>query len=78
MSKFNPLTRIEDAFGLLKHARATFELKGGAEKFTAKVRIGRANGSASGAEIPRVLSSALAKAIGLEIDSISRGGADGF
>jgi hypothetical protein len=67
-SRFKPLACLDDAFKLLKEARADFQLirtKNG--KFTATVRVGSGRGHAEGTEGARTIIMALAEALGLEI-----------
>jgi hypothetical protein len=66
--RFQPLTRLEDAFELLEKAGATFTLTtapGGG--FTFWTRVNGRDGSASAASIAVAISVAIARAIGLEI-----------
>jgi hypothetical protein len=70
MSRFKPLMRIEDAFRLLDLACAKYRLMGDVKgRFDAEVRIGLAKGRASGTEKARVITIALARALGIEVSA---------
>jgi hypothetical protein len=67
-SRFNPFERLEDAFVLLDRAGATYTLLGSsAHPFTAKVQIDQHMGSASGAQKARVITTAIVRALKLEV-----------
>ena len=67
--RFQPLTRIEDAFQVLEKAATTFKLTANADgTFTARVCVGKNRpGSASGESKATVISTAVARAIGLDL-----------
>jgi hypothetical protein len=70
MSRFKPLFHIEDAFQLLEGAGAAYRLStDGKGKFIADVQVGLRKGKASGSVKARVISIALALAIGIEVPS---------
>ncbi|MGA8025868.1 MAG: hypothetical protein WB992_01900 [Bryobacteraceae bacterium] len=65
--RFTPLTRIEDAFQLLERAcRYRLQLNDDGI-FVAEVRIGGSTGKASGKFQARVITLAIAKAVGVEV-----------
>jgi hypothetical protein len=67
---FAPFTKLEDAFLLLDHAASHYTLT--AEKgadFRAEVQVGMCVGKASGKPCARTVTLALARALGLEVDS---------
>jgi hypothetical protein len=67
--RFQPLTRIEDAFQVLEKAATTFTLTANADgTFAARVRVGKNRpGSASGISKATVISTAVGRAIGLDL-----------
>jgi hypothetical protein len=67
--RFQPLTNLEDAFRLLEKAAGTFTLTASADgTFAARVRIGKnRSGKASGKSKATVISTAVARAIGLDL-----------
>ncbi len=67
-SRFRPFDRLEDAFLLLDTARAVYNLSGSAGVFTARVRIGRGVGKASGEPKARTITLALSQALGIGAD----------
>ncbi len=70
MSRFKPLDRIEDAIQLLDQTGARYRLSAdGKGTFAADVRIGNRGGKASGSAKARVLTIALASALGIEVPS---------
>jgi hypothetical protein len=70
MSRFKPLVRIEDAFQLLDRTGAEYRLTAdGKGKFIAEVQVGLSKGKASGSAKARVISAALALALGIEVPS---------
>lgn len=70
ISRFKPLDRVEDAIQLLDQAGAKYRLNAdGNGTFAAEVRIGRRKGKASGPAKARVLTIALAIALGIEVSS---------
>ena len=68
-TQFQPLTRIQDAFRLLHTAAETFSLTRTVEGvFTATVRVGERRGCASGKLEAAVITLAVARAVGIEVD----------
>jgi hypothetical protein len=68
-TQFQPLTRIQDAFRLLNTAAETFSVTRTVEGVvTATVRIGKRCGSASGKLEAVVITLAVARAVGIEMD----------
>jgi hypothetical protein len=66
--RFQPLTRIGDAFQLLDMVVGTFRLSTGADGvFTAQVYVGNRVGSASGEPKATSITLAVARAIGIDI-----------
>jgi hypothetical protein len=67
--RFQPLTNLEDAFRVLEKAASTFTLTATDDgTFTAKVRGGNnRTGSASGKSKATVISTAVARAVGLDL-----------
>lgn len=69
--RFQPTTRLEDAFRLLEQVApqeySMGEIEGGG--FWVKVRVGDAIGEASESSKPRALTFAIARAVGLEVGS---------
>jgi hypothetical protein len=67
-SRFNPFTRLEDAFMLLERAGSTWVLSFGPDRvFTAQVGVGGRVGTASGEPKARVITLALCKALAIEV-----------
>lgn len=70
MSRFKPLHRVEDAIKVLDQAGAKYRLSAdGKGTFAAEVRVGNRNGKASGPAKARVLTIALAIALGIGVPS---------
>jgi hypothetical protein len=70
ISQFKPLNRIEDAIQLLEHSGAKYRLiADGRGAFAADVRVGSRKGKASGSAEARVLTIALAVALGIRVRS---------
>jgi hypothetical protein len=70
ISHFKPLERIDDAVQLLDQSGAKYRLDAdGKGTFAADVRVGRRKGKASGPAKARVLTTALAVALGIEVPS---------
>jgi hypothetical protein len=68
MSQFKPLDRIADAFQLLERAGAEYQLTAkGRSTFTAEVEIGCSKGKASGPAKARVITIAVARAVGITV-----------
>lgn len=66
--RFRPLHELADAFQLLDRAADVFSLTRTAQKvFIAEVTVGVRHGKASGAQIARTITTALARALGLEV-----------
>jgi hypothetical protein len=66
-TRFKPLTCLNDAFKLLKEARADYQvIRTRNGKFTASVRVGSGRGHAEGTAEARTIIVALAEALGLE------------
>jgi hypothetical protein len=66
--RFQPLTRLEDAFELLDHAKSDYKLANdGSGTFTAEVQVRGRTGKASGQRKARTITLALAQALGLEV-----------
>ena len=63
--RFQPFALIADAFEALKKAADSYTLTSDHGTFTACVCIGPRRASASGSQIPEVISLALAQALGL-------------
>jgi hypothetical protein len=68
-SRFKPFARLEHAFLLLDTARAVYNLSGSAGVLTARVRIGRGIGKASGRLKARTITLALSQALGIGADA---------
>ena len=67
--RFAPLTRLDDAFQLVDRVATACKLtmiKGGG--FAAEVQVGTRVGKATGEPKARTLTTALARALGLEVD----------
>lgn len=68
--RFAPFTRIDDAFLVLERSGANFKLEGGADSpFTAIVEARGRLGRAQGEPKARVITSAIAQALGIEMDT---------
>jgi hypothetical protein len=68
--RFAPLTRLDDAFQLVERGATACKLtmvKGG--PVAAVVQVGNRVGKASGESMARTVTIALARALGLEVDS---------
>jgi hypothetical protein len=66
--RFRPFRELADAFQLLDRAADSYTLSANsAQCFVAEVRIGERVGHASGTEKARVISTAVARALGLEV-----------
>jgi len=67
--RFSPLTNLDDAFQLLERAGARYTLASDTgASVSAEVEIGERKGRASGRSVPRVITIALARAVGVEVD----------
>lgn len=66
--RFSPLSCLDDAFHLLANSKSAYKLEHAGETFAAEVKIGGRVGRASGEPIARVITLALARAIGLEAE----------
>jgi hypothetical protein len=70
-SQFQPLSRIEDAFKLLRKVACEYSLTRTAEGIsTATVVVGRRAGVASGESEPMTVALALARALGLDVEEV--------
>ncbi len=68
--RFAPLTRLDDAFQLLDRIATAYTLSTVKnDRFTAEVQVGAHAGKASGEPKARTVTIALARALGLEVDS---------
>lgn len=65
--RFAPLTSLEDAFALLDAAAVSAKLRSTPDGLDATVRVGRRVGKASGRLKARVITLALARALGMEV-----------
>ena len=66
--RFAPFTKIEDAFELLEAAGSIFTLRGATGAlFEAEVHVGASVGHASGGSKARTITTALSRALGLDI-----------
>jgi hypothetical protein len=64
--RFNPFTRLEDAFLLLDRASGTYVLSVGSDGiFSAEVRVGEGIGKASGEPKARAITVAISRALGI-------------
>jgi hypothetical protein len=63
---FRPLSRLEDAFFLLRHATGDYKLTSVDGRFTAKVRIGTRTGRATGEPEAKTICLAIGQALGIE------------
>jgi len=68
--RFQPATRLEDAFRLLERAAPQEYAMGAAESggFWARVRIAGTTGEARGQSQARAMTLAIARAVGLKVD----------
>jgi hypothetical protein len=67
--RFQPFSRLEDAFHLLEKANCTYSFTTASDgKFAARVRIGNRVGRSSGDSKARAITMALAVALGIEVD----------
>ena len=68
--RFSPLTCLDDTFQLLNRARSTYAFtKNSLGTVTAQVSVGDRAGSASGRSEAVTISVALARALGIQVDS---------
>ena len=69
--RFQPTEKLVDAFRLLEEAApAEYSIRGGSNgACEVKVRIGKTTGRASGASKPRAITLAVARALGIEVNS---------
>ena len=66
--RFSPLARLEDAFQLLDQASGRYQLtRAETGRFSAEIHIGDRIGRASGRSKPRVISVAVARALGWKV-----------
>jgi hypothetical protein len=66
--RFRPFECLEDAFQLLERAADRYVLSSDGDKiFAAEVRIGRHTGRASGRPRARTITTAIARALGMEV-----------
>lgn len=65
--RFQPLTRLEDAFEMLDSAKSEYRLAVTDGTFTAEVQVRGRMGKASGNCKARTITIALAQALGLEV-----------
>jgi hypothetical protein len=66
--RFRPLEELADAFQLLDHAADHFRLTCDRSRvFTAEVQIGHHRGKASGNQVARTITIAVARALGLTV-----------
>jgi hypothetical protein len=64
--RFNPFTRLEDAFLLLDRVAGTYVLSVGSDGvFSAEVRVGERIGKASGEPKARAITVAISRALGI-------------
>ena len=69
--QFQPLDCVEDVFKLLRKAANAYSIKCHAEgAFSATVRIGRCNGTASGTSEPKTIALAVARALGIDVEDV--------
>ena len=66
--RFRPFEELADAFQLLDRASDKYILQRDGRTFTAEIRIGSGLATASGEQKARIISLAVARAIGLEVD----------
>jgi hypothetical protein len=69
--RFQPANRLEDAFRLLESVAPEEFTMGATDRgrFWAKVRIAGANGEAGDPSKPRAITVAIARALGIKVDS---------
>ena len=68
--RFSPLSRLDDAFQLLDNVSDRFSLVSDQSRtFTAEVRVNSRKGRASGTARARVITLAVARALGLEMEA---------
>ena len=69
--RFQPATRLEDAFRLLERTAPQEYVTGTTEngRFWARVRLDGTTGEACESSQPRAMTFAIARAIGIEVDS---------
>jgi hypothetical protein len=66
--RFQPLTKVEDAFQLLATIGGTYTLRTTADgTFSAQVRVGNSTGKASGEPTATIITVAVARTIGLDV-----------
>ena len=65
--RFRPCQDIKDAFTLLERAADSFSLKGDSKIFTAEVCVRGRLGKATGEPRARTITTAIARALGLEV-----------
>jgi hypothetical protein len=67
--RFSPFERVDDAFQVLDRVseRYTLSSSNGAPRFSARVKVGRRVGKASGDKKARTITLAVIKALGLEL-----------
>jgi hypothetical protein len=69
--EFRPLERIEDAFKLLQRVATAYSVNRSPNGIvTATIRIGTANGSASGTCESGAISLAVARALGIKVEGV--------
>jgi hypothetical protein len=68
--RFQPAERLADAFRLLERAAPVeYSMHGDSKgNFRVQVRIGETNGEACGASKPRVITCAVARAVGIRVE----------
>ena len=66
--RFRPIVELADAFQLLDRAADHYTLKGDGRTFNAVIQTSSGRGTASGESKPRVITLAIAKALGLEVE----------
>ena len=70
-ARFQPMSRIQDAFRLLQRSASNLSLRMAADgTFTAVVRIGNRTGSASGHADASTITLAIARAVGIEVGDL--------
>jgi len=67
--RFRPLTELADAFQLIDRVADHYTLTKNGRTFTAQVRTGSGRGTASGEQMARTITLAVARALGMEVDS---------
>lgn len=68
--KFQPFTKLADAFELLEQAADSYTLTSNGQTFTGEVCVGSRRGTASGLLKPEVISTAVARAIGIDVGPV--------